>query len=135
MLGELDLPDGVMRRTITPLEQGDGWRVDDAFQSTDPSQSRETEVLWQLAPLVRLDPINLTTFRLELGSMTFALELRGWHRVDHWSPQPGDTQPPAAHHLRGVCSPAFRQTQLAPFILLRGKAQRSDLLQTSLRRL
>jgi Heparinase II/III-like protein len=133
MLGELALPDGVMRRTVTLLEKGEGWRVDDGFLPAESGPRREVEVFWQLAPEVRLEPLNSTTFRLELGAAVFTLELAGWSHIEHWAPQPGDPAPPDARQLRGSCSPAFRLTQLAPFILLRGDAPAAGRLQTILR--
>ncbi len=139
LLGELALPDCVMRRTITALEDGGGWQVEDNLLATAPDPPaakppREIEVFWQLAPDVYLQPLSSSSFRLGLGSAQFTFEFTGWSQVEYWMPQPGETQPPLAHRLRGICSPAFRLTRLAPFILLRGQAQTAHPLQSVLRR-
>src|SRR5881394_3551383 len=48
LVGELSLPNGVLRRCITRIESGDGWQVDDGFDA-NPGVEEEFSVRWQFA--------------------------------------------------------------------------------------
>jgi hypothetical protein len=120
--GELRVPDGLVRRTIARLEAEDGWQIDDAFEFADVARAREIEVYWQFAPAVRLERANEKSFLLHLGTTTFSLEFLGWEQVESLCPAPGQVLEPG-RTSPGVCSPAFRKTQLAPYVLLRGRSE------------
>src|SRR5262249_48338784 len=47
LVGELSLPGGILRRCISRVEQGDGWRVDDSYESQE--EGDEFTVRWQFA--------------------------------------------------------------------------------------
>ena len=132
MAGELCLPKGMMRRTITRLEKEDGWQIDDGFYCADPGAFEETEVLWQLAPQVRLRAASDSSFRIETDQASAILRTdSGWSDVQHWCPAPGQEQTPSGQ-MQGLCSSAFRITQVAPFIRLRGRVEGSSVLRTTI---
>jgi hypothetical protein len=118
---ELALPAGVMRRTITHLDNG--WAIDDAFIPATPG-AVDIEVLWQLPPGAHCQPSGQNSFRLQLDGAAVQLAVTGWKSVD-LQPAPDEAQARQRGDLRGLCSPAFRQITSAPFLRLRSS---SDIL-------
>jgi hypothetical protein len=131
LLGELRLPNGVMHRSISRLagDGHDGWEISDAIIPADGTNS-EVQVLWQFAPATTVLPLTPSTYRIQRASAALKIEFAsGWTTVQFGAP---DARTGKSAPFYGVCSPAFRRIETAPFILLHGAAGETATLRTRL---
>jgi hypothetical protein len=132
--GELRLPDGIMRRTIRRLDTEDGWSIEDAFDFANSGSDGTTELFWQFAPAVRLNPEGKAMFRISLPHARIqCLVDSRWEKIEYWSPKSKTARPPASRGLRGFCSPAFRRVTTGPYLLLQGRIASPNRMKTVLR--
>lgn len=111
LLGELKLPSGIARRTVTMLPREEGWRVEDCFQP-DGSADYEFAVHWQFAPESRLEPMGDRKFRVTRRGQTVEVEVdANWSSVEPVSDRRDGS-------FDGICSPDFRETCFAPCLKL-----------------
>jgi hypothetical protein len=132
--GELALPSGTGRRTITLLPEQNGWQVDDTFEPVTPGAGRGVQVFWQLPPKAVLTRASERCFLLKVGSADITIELsKSWTAITH-GPAPVSRKPGAAgRDLRGFCSPAFRRVEAGPWLLLGAAETASAPLRTIFR--
>ncbi len=123
LVGELSLPNGVIRRSVTRIESGDGWQVDDEFAS-HAGIAGEFTVRWQFAPGCWVKRLDKRKFSLHRAEVAITIEVgSNWTVVDLVESKP-ERKPGAAtaNNLEGVVSPSFRKTAWAPYLKLTARA-------------
>lgn len=120
MTAELELPHGLMRRSIARGADL-GWEIHDAFVPRHASGEDQTIVFWQFAPGWELIEAGRGEFRLASQHSELKLEFdTAWGEIS-FSGKDGLEQPSRSASLMGTCSPGFRLTASAPFVRLQSK--------------
>jgi hypothetical protein len=129
--GELKLPAGTMRRSVTYLPAENGWQIEDGFDAADSSRPQALAVLWQMSPQVKLRPVTPGYFELQARAAAISMRIEGWQEVKA-KPDLASAGESEVTPQKGVCSPAFRRIERGPFIQLRGTTGASAALRTLL---
>jgi len=119
LVGELSLPSGVIRRSVTRVDSGDGWQVDDEFSPASGTPGEFT-VRWQFPPGSWVKRLEKRKFSLHRAEVAVTIEVGlNWTAVDLVEMEP-DRKSGATtlDDLEGVVSPAFRETAWAPYLKL-----------------
>jgi hypothetical protein len=127
LAGALDLPAAKLRRSITRLDAGDGWRVEDAMDAR--SGGAGFSVRWQFAPGSWVKRLDGRKFRLCRAEAAIEIEVgASWSDIilgERESVGAGRTA--AGRDLEtefaGTVSPAFRKIEWAPFLKLVARPQ------------
>ncbi len=123
LTGELNLPTARLRRSITRLEAGDGWLVEDALE-TPSGGVGDFSVRWQFAPGCWVKRLEDRRFRLCREDGAIEVEVgAGWSDVVLGEPEEVQTgRAVTGTHLEqefaGTVSPAFRKVEWAPSLKL-----------------
>ena len=119
LAGELPLPTGLLRRSVTRIDSGNGWQVDDEFAPASALPGEFT-VRWQFAPGSWVKRLDQRKFSLHRADTAITIEVgSNWTAVDLVEIEP-ERKPRAtiSSDLEGVVSPAFRTTAWAPCLKL-----------------
>lgn len=135
LLAEWFLPDGVLKRSVLPRDDGQGMDVQDDYLPNEASGAGEFTVRWTFAPGTGLQLLNSRRFRVAREGVVLVVELSAdWDTVIAFG-LPGenhtaistDDQSPA-----GQVSPVPGRWEAAPGLLLTGYVgQKPCLFQTS----
>lgn len=132
---EMTLPHGVAVRVVRRVREGglDGWEIEDSFLGTGAGggdaaakggrRPRTFEVNWQFAPGTQLEPVpdEPRVYRGRRRGARFRVELgKAWTRLSVVSATPVYGRLPVVGDLVGVCSPAFREIDAGPVLMLNG---------------
>jgi hypothetical protein len=116
---ELRLPAGVVRRTVGRLQGGNGWQIEDVFAATAETEPRTVEVFWQFAPGTSLEAKGEREYQVQADGEEFVIQFdSSWQRIEHGNPRAGRGKMSNSNDFRGICSPAFRQTEATAYIRL-----------------
>jgi hypothetical protein len=126
--GQLDLPDGRLRRSIRPTPDRLGWWVEDAWEPVSTAVSREFSVCWQFAPGTWIKSLAPRLFSVRRSNVGLNLAVS-----EEWSGVTLVESPPAGFHpepralrreefLAGSVSPAFRRVTWAPYLRLTARS-------------
>lgn len=131
LTGKLPLLGGTLRRRITRQESGDGWQVEDEYDSK-PGIPDSFTVRWQFGPGAWVKRLGEREFALNRDGVSVQVEVGpDWAEVElvealsaTASSHIGSLTPPepakagTTNGLEGVVSPAFRKTVFAPYLKL-----------------
>lgn len=112
MAAEARLPEGTLRRVITPVRGG--WQVDDSY--TTHRGSAPFAVHWQLPPASILEPLGGGHFRVQRRGVRLAISLEG----DRSMVEAVNVQE-KAEGLAGTVSPSFRRRVWAPYLRVQAR--------------
>lgn len=141
--GELAMPHGTAVREIRRLlEDGkDGWQIEDSFLSPSAAAARASgntsgssaavvsgvtsfEVAWQFSPGTRFEPVadRPRTFVGRRRGMRFSVSFgEAWTGLTQVSDTPVSSRIPVVGDLVGLCSPAFREIDAGPLMIVTGR--------------
>lgn len=114
LIGELNLPDIQLRRSISEPSDFFGWQVDDDCRHS--GDNHNFTVRWQFAPGARVKILGGRKFAVQREDVLLGIEVsEDWAEVKLVESEAdrGDDAP-----LAGIVSPAFRKTCFAPYLLL-----------------
>ena len=130
---KLRLPAGVVERTVTRLQEEEGWRVDDDYVPFDPRRPSPFEVNWQFAPGWQVTTLHDRMFVFSKAGVEVQVGLdAAWQKVELIVP-PGSDEASCFHEgdFVGVCSQRFREVRRGPMIRLLARGHNPCLFRTT----
>ena len=130
--GTLELPGWKSQRSITRLEQEDGWKIADLCTPGSGVASSEFTVCWQFAPGALLESMGERVFKLIREGVALKIQLdSAWHEVQAFTPSAAADGSLTSMSV-GVCAPAFRQIKVGPQLRLTGRGHPACVFRTTL---
>ena len=125
LIGDLGTPGGLLRRSVTRVENGDGWRIGDEFHAATGGDG-EFIVRWQFAPDTFIKIITERTFLVKRHDVALVVEAGNeWAEARLVETPPDDRSPCSlADEYEGVVSPGFRKQVRAPYLKLVARPDR-----------
>jgi len=120
-VGEWNIVDHSMKRTVTALANSAGWRVEDVCRNF--GEDLGFVVRWQFAPGSWVKRISERSFSVRRGQAAVKIEVdENWSAVELFEPvaEEGSLRATSnsSRSLEGIVSPGFRQVCRAPFLKL-----------------
>ena len=121
LTGKMELPTGILRRTLARVAEGDGWEVADEFEPK-AGVPREFSVRWQFAPGTFVKMLGQRRFEVKRSDVAILVEVGAdWSEVKLVEERNQSLLTSAAteeERFADTVSPAFRKIEWAPFLKL-----------------